>query len=619
MKAGGRIFRDVYVRKRVVRARFRDVCRFFLWLFLLGLPALLPASQPASGTVTVFFHPDYHLDDIDPWLNNVASDGLHPAVFKVQVLDHRDIAIPDVEVDWSVNSDGVEVSAGNTDPQGYSWAWLRSETEGTFDVTASWHNELGMSSEKKSSVTFKESTPLYFTNKTVSMTFGQANTDVQQYSGGNGDLGGEITYRSSCPEVANFDQPKSGNLTMNKVGVTMITATEAGSDHFSGQSASYLLVVTPADGKDISFPKPDMRVSENDAPFEARVTGSNDKGTISYKSDREEVAKVDSLSGRVELVSPGIAKIIARQELDNYKTKTAELTLTVDPVPLTMSFRSPVTIGTIDVEVKGKKNQNVKLYKSDNLVGDDETDDNGDAKFKVEIKKPNQTVAIKCIQGESEITKLLEVESYITSVAPAFIKEVRQNKIWLKPTLKVDAKFKADPDGKKVCYTGWDAGANGCSAIVYFKDGKYQDLPVTQHYVERFSEMEIDTRTVSKVTISPSSITTNGKLVEELSITHEKLEQDCEFFRSAHPKTVQVTALGAGSGKPPLIIMHLDEFGEFKKDISSFKLHLSDLLYWGIQFATDVEAYISLNYVPMEGYSREMECNLDFPFIHWNP
>ena len=247
MQPHGHMFRCFCVRKSVGRTLWGHVCRFFLWIFLLELPALLPASQSASETVTIIFHPNYHLEDIQTEIDNVASDGLHPAVLTVKVLDHRNIEIPDVKVDWSVDESApVEVSAKKTDDQGDSRASLRSKTDGEFNVAAFWHNKLGKTDIATSTVNFVKIERLNFTSKAVSVKFEPNGQFEQTVNGGNNPA--SVTYVSSCPEVAECDDLNPGSLTLKNVGATVITATEAGSNQFSEQSASYILNVEKATG-----------------------------------------------------------------------------------------------------------------------------------------------------------------------------------------------------------------------------------------------------------------------------------------------------------------------------------------------------------------------------------
>ena len=570
MQPHGHMFQCFCVRKRVGRTLWGHVCRFFLGLFFLGLfflglPALLPASQPvsqpvsqpASGTVRLIFHPNYHLEDIKTEIDNVASDGLHPAVFKVQVRDHRDIAIPDVEVDWSVSSDKVEVSAGNTDPQGYSWALLRSGREGTFDVTASWHNELGMFSEKTSSVTFKKSASLFFTNKTVSMKFGAGTADVQSFSGGNG---GEITYSSSCPEVADFNESDPKNLTLKKVGVTMITATEAGSEQFSEQSASYGLKVNSATGPPPKFGRTDQEITVkfDDTPPQNQATAQNE-GSVTYASDREDVATVDENDGTVTLtgvgtaritateiannyepasasymlkVTPGVgsdiefdpdnasksegdtfslalkggntgavrsyksdrddiatvtpggdvtakktglAKILAREVLENYEAKEAVFELTVESKRLDVRAPSLPYVGNVAVEVHGAdEGENVYLVADSKKYGPLMPDHSGVVSFCLPANRPGD-IAVKVTQGNRSGSTSIDVQRYWADVT-AFIEQG-----YLKTKIAGPKLSACKGDG--MCPKGWTDEGGGCSKLVGLTDGSYpKSLEITDEH-----------------------------------------------------------------------------------------------------------------------------------------
>ena len=329
MRAQGCVFRFFCVCKRVGYSLRGGVCRFLLWWLLLGLQILLPAS----GAVTITFHPNYHLEDIQTLIDPVANDGLHAAEFSVKVRDHRNLAIPDVEVDWSVEKDAnAEVFAGITDGQGDSYALLRSQIPGTFKVKASWHNKLGNISTAESWVTFMESQPLNFLNKAVNVKFDQSDPAIQLVSGGNGEDGGGITFSSSCPEVADFDETAPERLILKKVGVTMITATEAGSEKFSEQSASYILNVEKATGDPPEFKNQagEIEVAFDKKTLENTAT-SKHGGSITYTSDRTDVATVDDpAAGKVTLTAVGTARITATENADNYEPASASYILNVE-------------------------------------------------------------------------------------------------------------------------------------------------------------------------------------------------------------------------------------------------------------------------------------------------
>ncbi|MEZ8995771.1 MULTISPECIES: inverse autotransporter beta domain-containing protein, partial [unclassified Vibrio] len=81
----------------------------------------------------------------------------------------------------------------------------------------------------------------------VTATFGEANF-TQEATGGNG---GAVTYRSGNENVATVEA--NGEVTLVGVGSAVITATEAASANFAGQTATYTVTVTQATSGDAGF------------------------------------------------------------------------------------------------------------------------------------------------------------------------------------------------------------------------------------------------------------------------------------------------------------------------------------------------------------------------------
>lgn len=144
-----------------------------------------------------------------------------------------------------------------------------------------------------------------------------------------------VTYTSSKPEVATVNE--NGVVTIVGAGTTVITATGAATGNYGAATASYELTVSKAD-LEVSFnnetPDP-ITIGDN---FTAPVLSEVPEGTtVSYKSDNENVAKVDATTGEVEIVGVGSAVITATVTGDNYNETSASYTITVNDVEVAIA------------------------------------------------------------------------------------------------------------------------------------------------------------------------------------------------------------------------------------------------------------------------------------------
>ena len=321
----------------------RAIRRLFWWLLLLGLQLLVPAS----GAVRITFLPNYHLNSIDRLTDEVADDGHHAAVFKVQLLDHQDRFVPPgVAVDWMVeesvpgqDTTGVRVSPEPTDANSESFVRIRSRTAGTFKLIASWQTAL-KTSRQTSSVTFCPFTALTFPDSVVTVNLASdQQVPVQQTEGGNKM---PVTYSSSQPDVADFSDSDADQLNLKNAGLTLITATETGTDRFAQQSASYVLRVIAGSGNNLTFPSEILTVTIDNQSAGQQVDNS-DGAAITYASSNNQVAAVEQNTGSLTVQSTGLALITATQApTESQAGRQGSYIVQVDPATCpTLVFDNP--------------------------------------------------------------------------------------------------------------------------------------------------------------------------------------------------------------------------------------------------------------------------------------
>ncbi|TCU06672.1 inverse autotransporter beta domain-containing protein [Vibrio crassostreae] len=180
----------------------------------------------------------------------------------------------------------------------------------------------------------------------VTATFGEANF-TQEATGGNG---GAVTYRSGNENVATVEA--NGEVTLVGVGSAVITATEAASANFAGQTATYTVTVTPATSGDAGFSPlnigSDVTATFGEANFTQEATGGNG-GAVTYRSGNENVATVEA-NGEVTLVGVGSAVITATEAASaNFAGQTATYTVTVNYA--TVSARGQTWLPALPAEV----------------------------------------------------------------------------------------------------------------------------------------------------------------------------------------------------------------------------------------------------------------------------
>ena len=187
--------------------------------------------------------------------------------------------------------------------------------------------------EAQYTLTVTAATPTFaYSADAKEVVFGTENPELPTLSNPNNLT---VTYTSSKPEVATV--ATDGKVTIVGVGETTITATGAATGNYNGAIASYTLTVNKAD-LEVSFNNetPDP-ITIGDS-FTAPVLSEVPEGTtVSYKSDNENVAKVDATTGEVEIVGVGSAVITATVTGANYNETSASYTITVNDVVVALA------------------------------------------------------------------------------------------------------------------------------------------------------------------------------------------------------------------------------------------------------------------------------------------
>ena len=148
---------------------------------------------------------------------------------------------------------------------------------------------------------------------------------------------GNVTYSSSKTNVATVSEEGVVTLT-GELGEVVISAYAAGNDQYSPGSASYKITVkdsTPVP-QSLSFNPTTLTVTLGDEFTEPTLSGA--MTAVIYSSDAEEVATVNSETGKLTLVGAGEATITATAvegEVDgvNYMETSVSYTLTVLEAP----------------------------------------------------------------------------------------------------------------------------------------------------------------------------------------------------------------------------------------------------------------------------------------------
>jgi uncharacterized protein YjdB len=149
------------------------------------------------------------------------------------------------------------------------------------------------------------------------------------------DLEVAVTYSSSDESVATVN--KAGKVTIVGVGTTTITASFDAFENYLASSASYILKVIRA-GSAISWSETSFKATideENVFP----TLDNPDSQQVTYSSDNEAVASIDSESGKITLNAGGSAIITATAAENAYfSAGRASYNLTVAKAAVAISW-----------------------------------------------------------------------------------------------------------------------------------------------------------------------------------------------------------------------------------------------------------------------------------------
>ena len=147
-------------------------------------------------------------------------------------------------------------------------------------------------------------------------------------TGGTGE--GAVKYSSSDDEIATVDEA-TGAVTFLKPGTVTITATKAGNGNYDDQTAEYTVTVKKAQRADVEFD-----VAQADVPSilvtQENYFANTVKGyTATFKSENEDVAKVDPSTGMItEIFKGGNLEVTATVAGDEYfEDTTVSYTITI--------------------------------------------------------------------------------------------------------------------------------------------------------------------------------------------------------------------------------------------------------------------------------------------------
>ena len=141
-----------------------------------------------------------------------------------------------------------------------------------------------------------------------------------------------VTWSSDKTSVATVDA--TGNVTAVGVGEATITVTTTD----GGKTATCKVTVNKKAGA-ISYATASVNKTFGDANFTNELTNTGD-GTVTYSSDKESVAKVNTTTGEVTIKGNGEATItatVADGPTYTYATKTASYTIGVGTAAMTVS------------------------------------------------------------------------------------------------------------------------------------------------------------------------------------------------------------------------------------------------------------------------------------------
>ncbi len=160
-----------------------------------------------------------------------------------------------------------------------------------------------------------------------------ADNTYQQQATVDGDA--VPTYSISDNTCGATIDASTGVVTFTKAGSVKVTATVADTETYTYETktATYTLTVSKAAGS-ISYATQTVEKTTSDAAFTNTLTKVGD-GAVTYSSDKESVATVNSTTGEVTIKGAGEATItatVADSDTYTYATTTATYKVTVKAV-----------------------------------------------------------------------------------------------------------------------------------------------------------------------------------------------------------------------------------------------------------------------------------------------
>lgn len=174
--------------------------------------------------------------------------------------------------------------------------------------------------------------------KPAGLSWGKASTEVTL---GNGDntydriptltnpYELDVDFDSSNPEVASITN--EGEIEVEGVGETTITATFEGNDEYEAAKVSFVLkVVAAKTDAELAFSEEEVTITLGET-FTAPTLSNPYDAPIEYSSSKTSVAEVDASTGEVTIKGAGTAKITAKVPTTDETYKgSASYTITVE-------------------------------------------------------------------------------------------------------------------------------------------------------------------------------------------------------------------------------------------------------------------------------------------------
>ena len=199
---------------------------------------------------------------------------------------------------------------------------------------------------QKADVIVKERSEIRFEKENIEIQY----SDVNAVNNSLVDnvSGAEYTYKSGNESVVKVNE--YGILTPVGLGETTITVTRKENTDFVAASATYTVKVVEGVQGELTWDKTVPKsIKWNDAEgYSNTVSGGSGNGTVTYTSDKPEVADVDPKTGVLTLWKPGTVTITATKSGGTlYADQTASYTLVVvesEQAPLVFEQSNPNAI-----------------------------------------------------------------------------------------------------------------------------------------------------------------------------------------------------------------------------------------------------------------------------------